>query len=122
MRIVNKRRCDLLPFLLDVLDFMIEQIDLARSDFDRATALDAASGAIPLLKSRLRENPSIGAKLALSPLEIWTLSPHWQDNWSNLAKEPSDQFSKSADALIENVRVVKVAIQNTVCGGSDQSP
>lgn len=101
---------------------MIEQIDLARSDFDRATALDAASGAIPLLKSRVGENQSIGAVMVLSPLEIWMFSPHWQDNWNNLAKELSDQFSKSADALIENVRGVKIAIQNIVCGGSDQSP
>ncbi len=93
---------------------MIEQIESSRSDFDRAAAIAAASGAIPLLKSRLSENPSVGAVIALSPLEIWMFSPLWQVNWSNLAREPSDQFSKTADALVESLRVVKEAIQKTV--------
>jgi hypothetical protein len=108
----GERHCDLLPFLLDILDFVIEQIELARSDADRAAALDAASGAVPLLNSRAWENQSVGAVIALSPLEPWLFSPHWQENWINLAKEPSDQFAKSADALIERLRVVQAAMQN----------
>ncbi len=107
----NQYRGDLIPFLLDVMDFMIEQITCSRSDFDRAAAIDAARGAVPLLKSRLWENQSIGAVVTLSPLEIWLLSPHWQDNWSNLAIESTDQFRKSADTLVENLTVVKDAIQ-----------
>jgi hypothetical protein len=43
-QVPNQHRSDLVPFLLDVLDFMIEQIEFARSDFDRAGAIDAASG------------------------------------------------------------------------------
>jgi hypothetical protein len=110
----NPYRTDLLPFLLDVFDFIIDQLDCARSGDDRPSAIDAASGVVPLLRSRAWENNIFGTMIALSPLEIYTFSPHWREHWSSLAKEPFDQFGRSADALIQTVNTVKDALRQTV--------
>jgi hypothetical protein len=104
------RKSDLLPFLLDLLDFAIEQVELARAENDRGAALDAAMSALAVLKSRAWENQTIGSIMALSPLDAWMFSPRWRDNWNDLAKEPADQFTKSADALVLALNAVKTAI------------
>jgi hypothetical protein len=106
----SQHRSDVVSFLLDLLDFIGEQVECSRSEADRAAAIAAASGSIPLLKSRLWENESLGAVLALSPLEAWVLSPFWQENWNNLAKTPSDQFGKAADEFVEALHMGKEAI------------
>lgn len=95
---------------------MIEQIEMARADFDRAAAIDAASGVIPMLKSRAFENETVGGTMALL-WDVWIFSPHWKDHWTDLAKEPSDRFNKVADELIERLAVTKGVIQKIMNDG-----
>ncbi len=104
------RRCDLLSFLFDVLDFMAEQIEQAKSDSDRVAALDAASGAVPMFKQRLTENKYIAAP-AILLLDQWMFVGHWRENWDALAKESAEQFAKSADDLISRIDTAKSAMQ-----------
>lgn len=105
------RRCDLLSFLFDVLDFMAEQIEQAKSDTDRVAAIDAASGAVPMFKQRLTENKYIAAP-AILLLDQWMFVGHWQENWDALAKESAEQFSNSADDLISRINTAKSAMQS----------
>lgn len=113
------RRCDLLPSLLDLLDFMAEQIEMAKSNADRAAALSAASGAVPFFNSRVWENDFVTTNVMLSQMEHWTLSPNWRENWSKLVKEPADQFVKSVDDIIAAVCGTKSILESILSAPSE---
>jgi hypothetical protein len=49
--------CNPRDFVLDLLNFVAEQIELAKANpADQLAAIDAASGVIPVLKSRLDDD------------------------------------------------------------------
>jgi hypothetical protein len=84
--------------LQDHLNFMIEQIELARqSPSDREAAIDAASGSIPYIRSRIDNgalDPSCSAMFALS-IE--------REHWADIPKLKQEDFTKAADELIEAI-------------------
>ena len=60
------RRSELVPFILDLLDFMEEKIQKAVADeASRAGAIGEAAGAAPLLRDRLREDDFMKANFIL---------------------------------------------------------
>jgi hypothetical protein len=71
---------DLLSFLLDCVDFIIEQVTLARSsslESERVAAIDAAMGVIPVIRARLAENEHMAVMFELS-FETFISSPFLQ--------------------------------------------
>jgi hypothetical protein len=112
---VSKYRCDLQPFLLDTLDFIIDQIELARSGTTNLdygdTVLDVAYGVVPQFRQRLLENNRFGWVVANSSFDEWVIDPGRQEKWKRLAKEPSEQFNKSADDLVATIKKLKQAIE-----------
>jgi hypothetical protein len=107
----GKRRCDLRAFILDLLDFAMEQLELSRVERDRAAALDAAQSAFVVLGSRAWENQAVGTLISITDLEQWALSPHRADHWNALGKQPAGQFAISLDTLLGTLRHVKGAIR-----------
>jgi hypothetical protein len=84
--------------LQDHLNFMIEQIELARqSPSDRDAAIDAASGSIPYIRSRIDNgalDPRCSATFALS-IE--------HEHWTGIAKLKQEDFTNAADKLIKAI-------------------
>jgi hypothetical protein len=81
------------PWLQDILDFLIQQIELARAPTDLFAAVDAAQGIIPCLRSRLKEDEYLAANFALV-LDGRIDLAHWERIWMEMAKEPPDIFAK----------------------------
>jgi hypothetical protein len=88
--------------LQDHLDFMIEQIELAKEfPSHREAAIDAASSSIPYIRSRIVDenfNPGCSAAFALS-IEF--------RRWADIAKLTHEDFMKTADDLIGHIRRLK---------------
>jgi thioredoxin-like negative regulator of GroEL len=97
---------DLRSWLQDALDFMIEQLGLAKSPADQFAAVDTVRGIIPFMRSRLAENQEIAANFILL-LRMLIEEDHWKQAWEDLAKEPSDVFAKSVDELIEKLSTLR---------------
>ncbi|WP_029582721.1 hypothetical protein [Bradyrhizobium sp. URHD0069] len=98
--------CDLRPWLLDSLDFMIEQLKSAKSPEDQFAGTDAAMGFIPFLRCRLKEDIYLGAQFTWA-LHIWVDADHYKSVWVAMADSPPDEFSKAADELIDTLAVLK---------------
>jgi hypothetical protein len=90
---------------------MIEQIELARSPSDQYSAVEAAQGIIPYLRSRLKEDNFLAANFALV-LDALIDPNHGKRIWMEIAKEPADVFSKSADDIIERLSALKQVLQS----------
>jgi hypothetical protein len=88
------------------LDFIIEQVTLARSLADRVAAIDAASGVVPLIRCRLREDEQLFATFALL-FQGLMFYPCWQESWIDIAKGPPPEFEAFANDLIERCKVAK---------------
>ena len=73
--------------------------------------LDAAIGVIPQFRLRLLENNSFGMTVSLSKFSEWVYLPDRREKWDSLAKEPPEQFNKSADTLVEAIKGLKQAIE-----------
>lgn len=100
-------RTELRPWLDDALDFIIEQIELARSSpLDQFPAVGAAQGVIPYLQSRLKEDEFLAANFALV-LEQRIDPGHWERIWAEMAKESPDRFAKSAEDVIGRLNALK---------------
>ena len=95
-------RTDLKAFLLDNLNFIVEQIELAQNDpSDRRAAIDAARGIIPLLRERLcgLDDP-LQATFMLVASEWWA-GNDWTETWDKLSK--AEEFDAQAKSLISAI-------------------
>ena len=94
----KRSRCNLRDFILDLLDFMEEQIELAKaSPEDQLAAIDAASGVIPLLHNKLDDDLAGNFVLLLQN----KFDSSWRDDWNAFAKLKSpEEFRKEADNLV----------------------
>jgi hypothetical protein len=71
--ITSPRRTELVPFILDILDFMDEKISEAVADeTSRRGAVSEAAGVVPLLRDRLRENEVVQASSFWCSANIFT--------------------------------------------------
>jgi len=98
--------CELRPWLIDSLDFMIAQLELAKMEGDHVPGLDAAMGLVPFLRHRLKEDQVIAARFALV-LENWIDDDHRKDLRAHLAGSSPSDFAESANDLIERFIVLK---------------
>jgi uncharacterized protein (DUF2267 family) len=89
--------------LLDLLDFILEQIECARHLSDRAAAIDAARGVVPYLRDRL-EGTEFQSKLVLLFGDLM-FAGHWSENWT--VKESEAEFTTFAKDLVERVNCAK---------------
>jgi hypothetical protein len=97
---------DLRLCLQDILSFVIEQIELARSPTDQFAAVDTAQGVIPYLWSRLKEDKALQAKFLLV-LGDHIEPAHWKHVWAQMATEPPDAFARSADDMVTRLNALK---------------
>jgi hypothetical protein len=92
--------------LRDVVDFLIEEIELARSPEDRLAAIDVAQGVIPFLRSQLKKDQQIAARFVLA-LTTLIDSDDAGSVWMEHAKDPEDVFSGWADDVIDRLNDLK---------------
>jgi hypothetical protein len=109
-RLMTPYRTDLLPFLLDLLDFMIEQIQLARSESDRV-ALVIAIGAIPIIRGRLPENKQAAAIFKAVFDSSITDDEFSVSDWDHIAKGQDKEFHEFADRLNQSCHIAKMRFQ-----------
>jgi len=93
--------------LLDLLDFILEQIECARHPSDRAAAVNAARGVVPYLKDRIK-GTEFQPKLALVFGDLM-FAGHWSENW--IVKESETEFTTFANDLVERVNSAKASIE-----------
>jgi hypothetical protein len=89
---------DLKSFLLDNLNFIQEQIELARNNpSDRHAAVDAARGVVPFLRERLcgLDDP-LQTSFSLA-VGYWWEGNNWTEAWDRLGK--AEEFETQAEAL-----------------------
>ena len=98
--------CDLRPWLLDSLGFMIEQLESAKSPEDQLAGTDAAMGLIPFLRCRLKEDQNLSAQSAWG-LHIYIDADHYKSVWTAKANLAPDEFSKWADELIGDLKALR---------------
>jgi uncharacterized protein (DUF2267 family) len=100
---------DLLACLQDGIEFIIEQIEQAKSSLaDRLTAVDAAQSVLPFLRSRLKNEESfLAAKFHLA--FEFEIHPNL---WMEMAKQPQDVFENFADELIGQLRALKKQLES----------
>jgi hypothetical protein len=89
--------------LLDLLDFILEQLECARNPADRAAAVEVARGTVPYLKDRL-EGTDFEASFNLLFGDLMFVG-HWSENWT--VKETEAEFTTFADDLVERVNRAK---------------
>jgi hypothetical protein len=95
----------------DLLDFVVEQLELAKSPSDQWAAVVAASGVIPYLRSKISKDDNIAANVALAFPFGRYVEPVWsEDVWKQLADKPPDAFAKSADEIIDYIQTLKAVI------------
>jgi len=108
---MSKHQTDLRPWLQDTLDFIVQQIELARAPTDQFAAVVTAQGVIPYLRSRLKEDEFLAANFALV-LGVLIDLDHSKRIWMEMAKEPPEAFAKSADDLIGRLNALKTVLQS----------
>jgi hypothetical protein len=110
-------RCDLRDFLLDLLDFLEEQIEQAMFDpADQRAAVDAARGVIPLIRRRLDsdqepEAQSLWASFVLAPGNKFE-DRYWRRAWDDLATMPPEEFREAAKVLMDTVEALRQVVNN----------
>jgi hypothetical protein len=107
---MSHHQTDLRPWLQDAVDFIIQQVDLARSPADQFAAVVTAQSIIPYLRSRLKEDKFLAANFALV-LGIFIDPDHGKRIWMEMAKEAPDVFAKSADDLIGLLNALKTVLE-----------
>src|SRR6476660_8342141 len=94
------RRSELVPFILDILDFMEEKIQEALADeASRAGAIGEAAGAVPLLRDRLRENDFMKTNFMLL-FEKQVCDAEAAKWWKDLVGLDSADFEKETAGLV----------------------
>ena len=97
---INTYHTDLRACLLDLLNFIAEQIERAKcGPAEQYIAVDAARGVIPLMKSRLTEDDYLKTIFMLT-FNQQVEEPWWREWWENLAKLTPQEFSIEADKLL----------------------
>jgi hypothetical protein len=103
----SPRRTELAPFILDLLDFMDEKISEATADEAfRPCAVSEASGALPLLRDRLREDEVVQAQFILV-FSDYLYGPHFTQWWTEFARMGREAFEKEAEALVGLLAVLR---------------
>jgi hypothetical protein len=95
--------------LRDTVDFIIEQLELARSPADQFAAIDAAQGIVPFLRSNLKKDVNLAARFMLA-LHIYLDANHGRQAWMEQAKAPPDKFAEFADDMIWRLNDLKQAL------------
>src|SRR6266852_4033263 len=90
------RRC-----VQNLLDFIIEQLELAKSPSDQLAGVGAAGGVISYLRSQLLKDNKMAANVALAYPFGGYVQPGSEDAWKQLAHEPADTYAKSAVEIID---------------------
>ena len=92
--------------LFNLLEFIEEQLERARSDpTERYAAVDAASGVIPFIRKRLEGDEELTTQfLLVFDAEFYD---HWKEWWGKLAKANADEFEDEAARLIHKIQFVK---------------
>ncbi|MGC2410505.1 MAG: hypothetical protein WA441_11060 [Methyloceanibacter sp.] len=104
-------KCDLRDFMFDLLNFIEEQVELAKANpADQAGAVDVASGAIPLLVSRLSEDGRLQAVFMFVFRGEQYEEPGWQVWWNEFGLSPPDEFAAKADDLIQKIDALKTSL------------
>ena len=98
--------CNPRDFVLDLLNFVAEQIELAKANpADQRAATDAASGVIPVLKGRLDDYLKTSFVLALQNKFD---GDTWRKEWNELAAMNSpEEFRTAADALLDTIDILR---------------
>jgi hypothetical protein len=97
----------------ELLDFIIEQLDAARSPLDQLGGVDAAGGVIPFLRSKLEKDQWLAANIALAyPFSNYVQSAFRDELWKDLAHETPQRFAEVATELIDCIHTLKTAISN----------
>jgi len=93
------RRTELVPFLLDLLDFIEEKIQEALADEpSRTGAITEAAGVVPLLRDRLREDDFMKANfMLLFEIQVFGAETVW---WKNLLSMDRAEFEKETAGLV----------------------
>ena len=112
--------CDLRPWLLDSLDFMIEQLKSAKSPEDQFAGTDAAMGLIPFLRRRLKEDENLSAQFALA-FRILIDADHYKSVWTAKANLAPDDFSKWADELIGDLKALRDIVATKPVAENDEA-
>jgi len=96
----NKSHTEVRACLLDLLNFIAEQIERARNDHtEQHIAIDAARGVIPFIQSRLKEDDFLQTIFMLT-FDQQVTAPQWRHWWETLSKLSPQEFSKEADTLL----------------------
>ncbi len=103
---------ELRPWLIDTLNFMIEQLNQARVPSEQLVAVDAVAGLLPYLLVRLKEDTTIAAHFALA-LDVWIDPNHAKRVWNLLANEPPATFAQSANDLIQRLEILETIVRST---------
>jgi len=112
----SRFRCDLRDFLLDLLDFVEEQIEQAVSEpADQRAAVDAASGVVPVIRDRLNSDPSpqveaLWASFLLVPGNKFE-ERYWRTEWDALEIMAPDDFREAARVLIELIETLRQVVR-----------
>jgi hypothetical protein len=97
----DKPHTDTRDCLLDLINFIQEQIERAKADpSDQVAAVDAARGVVPYIQDRLRGDDFLQTIFMLTFDEQVT-SVHWNDWWTKFSKLPPTEFSEKVDALLD---------------------
>jgi len=109
----SSSHCALVPFLLDAVEFLIEQVNEAKtSPAGQFAAVDAAQGILPYVWEKLQSDDVL--------IMMWLLSagdPRGRP-WNHLTRMPPAEFAAAADELIGKLVRLRECIQSY----SPQSP
>lgn len=103
-------RTDLGDFLHDLLVFIEAQVGRAKTHGDdQRAAVDAASGVVPLIKTRLEGNQFTRSTFMLA-LGEQIDGPEWRNWWDNFGNLQPSLFQHEADKLLDAITALKEAI------------
>jgi formate dehydrogenase maturation protein FdhE len=98
----NAYHTELHACLFDLLNFIEEQLERAKSDpTEQYVATDAARGVIPLMRSRLAENDHLRT-LFMLVFNKQVEEPCWREWWEQFAKMTPQEFSEEANKLLNS--------------------
>ncbi|WP_342709773.1 hypothetical protein AAFG13_35805 [Bradyrhizobium sp. B124] len=101
---------ELRAWLIDTLDFMIEQLNQAKQPSEQAIAVDAVQGLLPYLRARLKEDAVMATHFALA-LGDWVEPGHSKRVWRELANKPADIFVGEVDDIIEQLTALRDVVR-----------
>jgi hypothetical protein len=107
--------------LRDTVDFIIEQVELARSPEDRLAAIGAAQGVIPFLRSQLKKDEYLAANFAIV-LDVLIDANQANRVWIEKANDPPDVFAEFADDVVGRLNSLKDVLDASVPSHPSRSP